>query len=262
MLRALYSAATGMEAQQLNVEVVANNIANINTSGFKRRRAQFQDLLYQNVRAAGSSSSANTEYPVGLQVGLGSRPVATEAIFSQGDFAQTGNPLDMVIQGNGFFQVQMTTGEIAYTRSGAFHLDREGNVVTADGDPLEPQITIPQDALAVTVGSDGTVSVIQAGQQQAQQVGSIELAMFINPAGLQSIGKNLFLASTASGDPVTGQPGEQGAGTLVQGYLEQSNVDIVEEMVNMIISQRAYESSSKVLRVSDEMYTTVNNTIR
>ena len=262
MLRALYSAATGMEAQQLNVEVIANNIANINTTGFKRRRAQFQDLLYQNLRAPGTASTSNTDYPTGLQVGLGSRPVATEIIFSQGDFTQTGNPLDLVIQGSGFFQVRLSSGEIAYTRCGALHLDRDGNLVTVDGDPLDPQITIPSDALSVTVGSDGTVSVTLPGQQNAQQIGSIELANFQNPAGLNSIGKNLFLATTASGDPITGTPGEDGLGTIVQGYLEQSNVNIVQEMVNMIIAQRAYESTSKVLRTADEMYSQMNNTIR
>lgn len=262
MLRALYSAATGMQAQQLNVEVISNNIANINTAGFKRRRAQFQDLLYQNLKLAGSSSTSNTEYPVGLQVGLGSRPVATETIFSQGDYSQTGNPFDLVIQGAGFFQVRLPTGEIAYSRAGAFHLDREGNIVTVDGDPLEPQITIPSDALSVTVGNDGTVSVLQAGQQNAQQVGSIQLANFINPAGLNSIGRNLFLATTASGDPVIATPGQEGLGSVSQGFLEQSNVNIVEEMVSMIISQRAYESTSKVLKTADEMYSQMNNTIR
>lgn len=262
MLRALYSAASGMHAQELNMDVIANNIANINTAGFKRRRAQFQDLLYQNVRTAGMASSSNTEFPVGLQLGLGTRPVATETVFSQGNYVQTNNPLDIVVQGAGFFQIRQTTGEIAYTRSGTFHLDREGNLVTVDGDPVEPQITIPSDAISVQVGADGTVSVLQAGQQNAQQVGSFELANFINPAGLNSVGRNLFTVTTASGDPITAQPGEEGIGTLTQGYLEHSNVDIVEEMINMIVSQRTYESTSKVVTTSDEMYKQANNVVR
>lgn len=262
MLRALYSAATGMHSQEVNLDVISHNISNINTAGYKRRRAQFEDLLYQNTRVPGAASTANTDYPVGLQVGLGSRPVATQTMFQQGNFMQTGNKLDLVIEGNGFFQVRRSTGEIAYTRSGALHLDREGNLVTVDGDPIEPQITIPSDATEIAVGKDGTVSVLQAGQQTATQVGSLELATFINPAGLLSLGSNLFQATTASGDPVTGKPGEQGIGDVVQGYLEQSNVNIVEEMVNMIVSQRAYESTSKVLRTADDMYSMVNNTLR
>ncbi len=262
MLRALYSAATGMQAQEMNLDVISHNIANINTSGYKRRRAQFQDLIYQNVRTPGQSSTSNTEYPVGLQIGLGTRPVATEVIFSQGNFAMTNNPLDVVIQGAGFFQVRMQSGEIAYTRSGAFHLDREGNLVTVDGDPVEPQITIPSDATAVSIGSDGTVSVLQAGQTNSQQVGAFEMATFINPAGMVSIGKNLFMQTTASGDPITAAPGEEGIGTLVQGYLEQSNVDIVEEMINMIITQRAYESTSKVITTGDDMFRQINSVVR
>ena len=178
MIRAFYTAASGMQAQQLNIDNIANNLANVNTSGFKRSRAQFQDLLYQNLRASGTSSTQSTEFPVGLQIGLGTRPVSTERIFMQGDFKQTGNPLDLVIAGAGFFQVLLPTGEVAYTRSGEFHLDREGSVVTADGTKMEPQITIPQDATAISVGQDGIVSVVQAGQQQAQQVGQLELATF------------------------------------------------------------------------------------
>ncbi|HVN81033.1 MAG TPA: flagellar basal-body rod protein FlgG [Terriglobia bacterium] len=262
MIRALYSAASGLEAQQLTIDVIANNLANVNTAGYKQSRSEFQDLLYQNVRASGAASSTSTDLPVGLQVGLGSRPVATSRLFSQGDFRQTGNPLDLVIEGNGFFQVRLPNGEIAYTRAGSFHLNREGSVVTADGNPLDPQITIPNDALTITVGTDGTVSVTQPGQSQAQQVGTIQLALFQNPAGLNAVGKNLFMPTTSSGEPITGPAGENGIGTINQGFIEQSNVSVVEEMVNMIVGQRAYEINSKVVRTADEMLQTMNNVIR
>jgi len=262
MLRALYTAASGMKAQQLNIDTIAHNLANINTGGFKQRRAQFQDLLYQNIRNAGASNTASTEIPVGLQVGLGARPVATEIIFTQGDFASTSNPLDIVIEGQGFFQVRLASGQTAYSRNGSFHLNRDGSIVTADGDLLDPQITIPQDQVGITIGADGTVSVQQANQTEAQQVGRIEIAMFQNPAGLQTMGKNLFLPTTASGDAITGTPGENGLGTLLSGMVEQSNVSVVEEMVNMIISQRSYEANSKVIRTADEMFNQANNVIR
>jgi flagellar basal-body rod protein FlgG len=262
MIRALYSAASGLEAQQLTIDVIANNLANVNTAGYKQSRSEFQDLLYQNVRASGAASSTSTDLPVGLQVGLGSRPVATSRLFSQGDFRQTGNPLDLVIEGNGFFQVRLPNGEIAYTRAGSFHLNREGSVVTADGNPIDPQITIPNDALTITVGTDGTVSVTQPGQSQAQQVGTIQLALFQNPAGLNAAGKNLFMPTTSSGEPITGPAGENGIGTINQGFIEQSNVSVVEEMVNMIVGQRAYEINSKVVRTADEMLQTMNNVIR
>jgi flagellar basal-body rod protein FlgG len=259
MLRALHTAASGMEAQQLNIDTIAHNLANINTSGFKFRRAQFQDLLYQNMRQAGASNTATTEIPVGLQVGLGTKPVASEIIFTQGDFASTNNPLDMVIQGHGFFQIRQSNGQMAYTRNGNFHLNRDGNIVTSDGDLLDPQITIPQDQTAITIGADGTVSVQQANQTQPQQVGRIELALFQNPSGLENIGKSLFLPTQSSGEATTGTPGENGLGTLMAGYVEQSNVSVVEEMINMIVSQRAYEANSKVIRTADEMFTQANN---
>jgi flagellar basal-body rod protein FlgG len=259
MLRALHTAASGMEAQQLNIDTIAHNLANINTSGFKIRRAQFQDLLYQNMRQAGASNTATTEIPVGLQVGLGTKPVSTEIIFTQGDFASTNNALDMVIQGQGFFQVRQANGQMAYTRNGNFHMNRDGNIVTSDGDLLDPQITIPQDQTSITIGSDGTVSVQQANQTQAQQVGRIELALFQNPSGLENMGKSLFLPTQASGEATTGTPGENGLGTLLSGYVEQSNVSVVEEMINMIVSQRAYEANSKVIRTADEMFTQANN---
>jgi flagellar basal-body rod protein FlgG len=262
MLRALYTAASGMEAQQLNIDTIAHNLANINTTGYKLRRAQFQDLLYQNIRQAGASNTASTDIPVGLQVGLGTKPIATEMIFTQGDYSQTSNPLDMVIQGNGFFQIKQVNGQIAYTRNGNFHLNRDGALVTSEGDMLDPQITIPQDQVGITIGADGTVSVLQAGQATPQQVGKVEIALFQNPAGLQNIGKNLFLATQASGEATTGTPGENGLGTLLAGYSEQSNVSVVEEMVNMIVSQRAYEANSKVIRTADEMFTQANSVIR
>jgi flagellar basal-body rod protein FlgG len=262
MLRALYTAASGMEAQQLNIDTIAHNLANINSSGFKLRRAQFQDLLYQNIRQAGASNTATTEIPVGLQVGLGTRPVATEIIFRQGDLAATGSDYDIVIQGQGFFQVRQVNGQTAYTRNGNFHVNRDGNLVTSEGDLLDPQITIPQDKIGITIGADGTVSVQQAGQSQSQQVGKIELALFQNPSGLQSMGKNLFVPTQSSGDAITGTAGENGLGTLLQGSIEQSNVSVVEEMVNMIVSQRAYEANSKVIRTADEMFTQANNVIR
>jgi flagellar basal-body rod protein FlgG len=262
MLRALYTAASGMEAQQLNIDTIAHNLANINTSGFKQRKTQFQDLLYQNERNAGTSNTASTEIPVGLQIGLGTKPIATQMIFTQGDYSVTKNPLDMVIEGQGFFQIIQPNGQIAYTRSGNFQRNREGSLVTPDGNLLDPQITIPPDQIGITIGSDGTVSVIQAGQAEPQTVGQIEIAMFQNPAGLQSIGKNLFLPTQASGDAITGTPGEEGMGTLLSGYIEQSNVSVVEEMVNMIISQRAYEANSKVIRTADEMFSQANNVVR
>jgi flagellar basal-body rod protein FlgG len=262
MLRALHTAASGMEAQQLNIDTIAHNLANINTTGFKLRRAQFQDLLYQNVRQAGASNTASTEIPVGLQIGLGTKPIATAMVFTQGDYSATGNALDMVIQGQGFFQVRQVNGEIAYTRNGNFHLNRDGSLVTSEGDLLDPQITIPQDQVGITIGADGTVSVVQAGQTSPQQVGRIEIAQFQNPAGLQNMGKNLFLQTQASGEAITGTPGENGLGTLLSGYSEQSNVSVVEEMVNMIVSQRAYEANSKVIRTADEMFTQANSIVR
>jgi len=263
MIRALYSAGSGMIAQQLNVDTIAHNLANANTVGFKMRRTQFQDLLYQNMVQPGAAAGAQTVIPAGLQVGLGARPVANEVLFTQGNFVTTDNPLDLVIQGRGFFQVRRPSGDLAYTRSGAFHLDRDGNMVTADGDPLEPQITIPAEAQAVTIAADGTVSFSLPGQTAVQQAGQIQLANFPNAAGLNSLGKNLFAPTDASGEPTLGIPGGQdGIGSLQQGFLEQSNVSVVEEFINLIVSQRAYEANSKIVRASDEMYQQVNNMTR
>jgi flagellar basal-body rod protein FlgG len=251
-----------MQAQQINIDTIANNIANVNTTGFKQARAEFQDLLYQNIRPAGTASSSSTEYAVGLQLGLGVRPVATDRIYSQGDFKQTGNPFDLVIEGKGFFQVRLPSGELAYTRDGSFHLNAEGSIVTADGNPLEPQISIPADAQEIVIGSDGTVSVTQAGQTAAQQVGSIQIANFQNPGGLNGIGRNLLLPTSASGDATAANPGENGLGRINQGFLEQSNVNVVEEMVNMIVAQRAYEVNSRAVRVADDMMSQINNLVR
>jgi flagellar basal-body rod protein FlgG len=260
MIRALYSAASGMTAQQMNVDNIAHNLANANTVGYKMRRAQFQDLLYQNLVQPGAAAGSQTVVPSGLQVGLGTRPVSNEIIFAQGSFASTNNPLDLVIQGRGFFQVRLPSGEVAYTRAGQFHLDRDGNVVTAEGDQLEPQITIPPEAQSITIAADGTVSYVQPGQSAAQLAGQIQLANFANPAGLNSLGKNLYSPTDASGEPTLGNPGgQEGLGSLLQGYVEQSNVSVVEEFINLIVSQRAYEANSKVVRAADEMYQQANN---
>lgn len=263
MIRALYSAASGMTAQQMNVDNIAHNLANANTAGFKMRRTQFQDLLYQSFIQPGSSAGAQTTVPSGLQLGLGARPATNEIIFTQGNFSMTNNPLDMVIEGRGFFQIRRASGDLAYTRAGNFQVDRDGNLVTADGDPLEPQITLPADVLAVSVASDGTVSYTQPGQTAAQLGGQIQLANFANPAGLNSIGRNLYLPTDASGDPTVGNPGgQEGLGTIQQGYVEQSNVSVVEEFINLIVAQRAYEANSKVVKASDDMYSQVNNLTR
>ena len=260
MLRALYTGASGMSAQETNLDNVANNLANSSTAGFRKRRIQFEDLLYQNIVMPGAAATQQTTVAAGLQIGLGSRSAASEIVQTQGDFSQTGNQLDMAIQGQGFFQVTLPSGETAYTRSGTFHLDAQGNIVTSDGNPLEPSLTIPANATSVTIGADGTVSVTTPGQTAAQQVGTIQLALFQNPGGLNSVGNNLFLATTGSGDPIVGTPGgTEGLGTIQQGYLEQSNVDVVEEFIQMIVAQRSYEASSRVVQAADEMFQGVNN---
>ena len=260
MFRALYTAATGMAAQQLNLDNVANNLSNSSTAGFRSRRLQFEDLIYQNMVMPGAAATQSTTVDAGLQVGLGTRTAASEVIQTQGDFDNTGNPLDLAIQGAGFFQVTMPNGQTAYTRAGMFHLNNQGNMVTADGNPLNPEITIPPNALTVTIGTDGTVSVTQPGQTQAQQVGVIQLATFQNPGGLNSVGQNMFLQTTASGDPIVGTPGgADGLGTLQQGVLEQSNVDVVQEFIEMIVAQRSYEANSRVITAADQMLQELNN---
>ena len=263
MIRALYSAASGMTAQQMNVDNIAHNLANANTAGFKTRRAQFQDLMYQTVVQPGAASGQQTVVPTGLQLGLGTRASSNEIIFTQGNFSQTDNPLDLVIQGRGFFQVRRPSGELAYTRCGSFHTDRDGNLVTGDGSPLEPQITIPADAQAITIAQDGTVSYTQPNQTSTQQAGQIQLANFPNPAGMNSLGGNLYAPTDASGDPTVGVPGgQEGLGAVMQGYVEQSNVSVVEEFINLIVAQRGYEANSKVVQAADQMYQQVNNLAR
>jgi flagellar basal-body rod protein FlgG len=261
MIPALYSASSGMQAQQLNLDTIANNLANVNTTGFKKTRVDFQDLLYQTFRAPGLSGTQGTIIPTGIQVGLGVRPVATQRIFSQGDFQQTESPLDLVIEGDGFFQVQRADGTTAFTRAGAFKKDGIGRMVTSDGGVLTPNIVIPADAKNLTIGSDGTVSVTLAGSTAASTLGTIQIAQFVNPGGLLSVGRNLFIPTAASGTATVGTPGTGGFGTLSQGFLELANVKVVDEMVNMITSQRAYEANSKAIQTADEMLS-ISNQLR
>jgi flagellar basal-body rod protein FlgG len=257
MIRALQTSATGMSAQQMNIDNIANNLANVNTSGFKRSTMNFQDLIYQKLAQAGAPAAEGIQQPVGLQIGLGIRPISTHKAYIQGVLMQTENPLDIAIEGDGFFQVTMPDGSMAYTRDGAFKIDREGNIVTSNGFKLEPAITIPQGSTSVSVGLDGTVTVMTPGQNEPQEVGKIQLALFANPAGLENIGKNLLKETGASGSPVVGPAGEEGMGTLAAGFLEASNVDVVKEMVEMIRAQRAYQLNSRVIRGADEMLQTV-----
>jgi flagellar basal-body rod protein FlgG len=259
MLRSLFIAATGMEAQKLNIDVISNNLANVNTVGFKKSRADFQELIYQDLRTAGAVSAEGSQIPTGIQVGLGVKPVAVQKLFLQGDFVHTGNNLDIVIEGDGFFQITMPDGSLAYTRAGAFKLDSDGRIVNSDGYPLEPAITIPADTSSITVGSDGKVTAVQAGSVTPTEIGQLELARFINPGGLKAMGKNLFTPTGSSGEVTTGNPSTAGFGTVAQGYIEMSNVNVVEEMVNMIVSQRAYEINSKAVQASDEMLQVANN---
>jgi flagellar basal-body rod protein FlgG len=260
MIRALYSAASGMKAQQMNVDNIANNLANAGTTGYKMRRAQFQDLMYQSMVQPGSAAGQQTVVPTGLQLGLGTRASSNEIVFTQGSFSETDNPLDMVIQGNGFFQVTQPSGDLAYTRSGTFQLDKNGNFVTSSGDPLQPQITIPPQAQSIMIATDGTVSYTMPNQTAAQQAGQIMLANFQNPAGMNGLGRNLYTPTDASGDPTVGTPGgPEGLGSLLQGYVEQSNVSVVDEFVNLIVAQRGYEANSKVVQAADNMYQEVNN---
>lgn len=262
MIRALYTAASGMNAQQTNIDNVAHNLANVNTTGFKKSRVEFEDLVYQEIRAAGASASASTEAPVGLEVGLGTRAVATARNFSSGNLRSTGSPLDIAIEGDGFFKITLPDGTTGYSRAGEFHLNAQGLMVTAEGYSLEPNITIPANATTVSISKDGIVSASIAGQTAIQTLGTIELATFSNAAGLRPLGGNLFAPTTASGEPESGSPGTDSRGTLAQGVLEDSNVSVVEEMVNMIIGQRAYEANSRVVKAADEMLQQVNNLVR
>lgn len=258
-MRSLFTAATGMIAQQTQVDVTSHNIANVNTMGYKKNRAEFADLMYQSMTYAGTPSSTTTIHPTGIEVGLGVRPQAITKIHNQGYFKETGNNLDIVIAGNGFFQVTMPDGNIAYTRNGAWKLDVDGNIVNDDGFLLQPNITIPADATQISIGMDGTVSVLQPGNNEMQQVGQIELVNFINPAGLHSSGDNLFFETGASGAPIIGIAGQDGLGQIKQGFVEMSNVQLVEEMTELITGQRAYEANSKAITTSDSMLQTVND---
>nr|WP_320134135.1 flagellar basal-body rod protein FlgG [uncultured Holophaga sp.] len=259
MMRSMWSAAAGMSVQGMNMDVIANNIANVNTTGFKKATADFQDLLYQTINLAGSSSSTNTSLPTGLQLGHGAKVQSITRQYSTGNFKTTGGRFDLAIEGEGFFQVLQADGSNAYTRDGAFSVDQNGALVTANGASLVPQLTIPQDALSVTIAQDGTVSVTQAGQTQPTTIGQLTLVNFINPAGLNLLGNNLVQPTLASGDPIEGTPGQSGLGTIRQGFLEASNVDLAEEMVNMIVGQRAYEANSKTIQTADSMLSLVNN---
>ena len=258
MPRALHTAATGMMAQQLRVDVIAHNLSNVNTTGFKRSRLEFQDLLYQTLKLGGVGSSAETENPTGLQIGHGTRPVATERNFSSGDLQATENQFDVAIEGSGFFQVRLPSGELVYSRAGAFKVDSRGQVVTADGYSLEPPIVVPQDTVQVNISSDGLVEAVTSARGQTTELGNIFLTHILNPGVLEAMGRNLYRMSTNSGETIVARPGEQGLGTLAQGFLESSNVRVVEEMIAMIVGQRAYEANSKVIQTSDRMLEDAN----
>ena len=261
MNQALWVAKTGLDAQQTRMTVVSNNLANVNTTGFKKGRAAFEDLLYQTAKQPGAQTSQTTQSPTGMMLGTGTHVVATDKNFTQGSLQQTGNPLDVAVNGRGFFQVQLPDGTAAYTRDGSFQVSSQGQLVTSSGYTVQPGITIPAAAQSVTIGTDGVVSVQLAGTPAPQQVGSLSLADFINPAGLQARGENLYIETAASGAPQTGTPGVSGLGTVAQGSLESSNVNIVEEMVNMIETQRAYEINSKAVQTTDAMLQYVNNNL-
>jgi flagellar basal-body rod protein FlgG len=261
MIRSLWTGTTGMHSQQLNIDVIANNLANVSTSGFKKSRADFQDLLYQAIKVPGSQSSTDTESPTGILVGLGVKPAAVSKVFTQGDLIQTENELDVAIEGQGFLQIEMPNGNTGYTRSGALKRDSNGRLTNSDGYPILPAITIPDGSRQITIGESGIVSAIVGEDTVSTEVGTIELASFTNNGGLAAIGKNLFVETAASGTAQTGTPGTDGNGTLLQTFLEGSNVNIVEELASMITTQRAYEINSKTIQTSDEMMQTTNNLI-
>jgi flagellar basal-body rod protein FlgG len=255
----MYSAVTGMEAQQLYMDTISHNLANVNTTGYKRSKLEFQDLMYQTLKEPGYRNAEGEMAPAGIEVGLGVKPASTQRIFEQGPVNSTSNPMDVAIKGEGFFQVNMPDGTIAYTRNGAFNKTSDGTIVTASGNPISPQITLPEGAQDLGISSDGKVTVNLPGQTGSTEIGQIELARFVNPAGLRALGDNLFGPSDASGEPVLETPGENGMGALMQQYSEASNVQVVEEMVNMISAQRAYEIVSKSIQVSEEMLQVANN---
>ena len=259
MDRALRAAASGMFAQQMNIDTIANNLANVNTTGFKRTRPEFQDLMYQTIRSSGVTQNPNIQPPLEMQVGTGSTAVATLRNFTQGDITQTGNPLDVAIQGDGFFQVRRPDGTIAYTRDGAMKVSSDGTIVTSQGYLLEPGITLGDSATEITIGKDGTIEVLAAGDADRMVAGQLDLARFVNPAGLRAIGNGLYIETVASGVPLLGTAGTAGYGEIIQSSLESSNVDVVEEMINMITAQRAYEINAKSIKTVEEMLTIVNN---
>jgi flagellar basal-body rod protein FlgG len=258
MNRSLYIAATGMNAEQAQMDVISNNLANVSTNGFKGSRAVFQDLLYQTVRQPGAPTTEQTDLPSGLQLGTGVQQVATERLYTQGSLQQTGNSTDVAIEGNGFFQVQMPDGTTAYTRDGSFQTNQNGQIVTATGFPVLPAITVPSNATSLTIGQDGTVSVTQPGNVNSIQIGTMQLASFVNPTGLEALGNNLLSETTSSGAPTVAQPGTNGVGNVNQGYVETSNVNVVQELVNMIQTQRSYELNSKAVQTSDQMLQTLS----
>lgn len=253
MIRSLWIARTGLDAQQTQLDVISNNLANVSTNGFKRSRAVFEDLLYQTIRQPGAQSSQSSQVPAGLQLGTGAKPVSTARVFTQGNLQKTDNTLDIAVQGSGFLQVLLPDGTTGYTRDGSFQKDNQGQIVTADGYALLPNMTIPANATSLSIGQDGTVTITQPGSAATTQIGSIQLATFINPAGLLSMGQNIYIETAASGTPTPNTPGQNGAGLLNQGYVETSNVNVAEELVTMIQTQRAYELNSKVVSTSDQM---------
>jgi flagellar basal-body rod protein FlgG len=262
MIRALWTAGTGMNVQQANLDIIANNIANVNTNGFKKSRADFQDLMYQTLRLQGAKNEGGNQVPTGIQVGHGAMLTSVQKVFVQGDFQQTGNELDWAIEGNGFFQITLPTGEKAYTRSGSFKVDSQSRVVTSDGYLVEPNLTIPAKTLNISVLADGTVSAQVQGQKDPQNVGKIDMAIFPNNSGLKAIGRNLFQETEASGTPTVGAPGADGAGTVLQGFLEMSNVNVMQEMIALIAGQRAYEMNTKTIQAADEMLQMATNVRR
>ena len=260
MIRGLWTAATGMRAQQLNLDVISHNLANVNTTGFKKSRAEFQDLIYQTSRSPGTETGAGQQIPVGIQVGMGVRPIAVQKVFSQGDYNQTGRPLDLAIEGDGFFTI-LKNGEEYYTRSGSFKLNSDGTIVDAEGNPLQPEFSIPEDTVQINIDSGGNITALDSAGEELSST-RLTIVRFQNPAGLFALGKNLYQQTAASGSPAEGNPGEEGAGSIAQGFLEMSNVEVVTEMVNMIVAQRAYEVNSKAIQSADEMLGIATNVKR
>lgn len=258
-MRALYTSATGMMAQQFNLDIISNNLANVNTGGYKKNTVHFQDLLYQNMRTAGASSSSGGQLPTGSQVGLGVNSGTTSQVYTQGTIQISGNDYDVAIKGDGFLRVLMPDGTTAYTRDGALNVDSTGRLVTAEGSPIQPEIIIPADKTSISIAADGTVSVTRAGQTNSEQIGQIQLTRFMNPSGLQGVGSNLYRNTPASGDPTDDTPGQNGLGTIIHKSLEVANVEVVEEMIRMITVQRAYETNSKAIQTADEMLANANN---